>query len=183
MSFRNDPLRNVKVASPCPANWDEMIGDDRKRFCGDCKLNVYNLSGMTRVDAEQLLRSSEGRLCVRFYRRADGTILTQDCPVGWAKVKQRVSRVATAAFSIFAGFFGGVAAVSFSGISAVDCGPCRTVEKKKELPVVMGAMPIDGSFQQNEPPWIGDTDEPIQQIDPSWMGEVDLENFRKNSGN
>ena len=183
MSFVNDPLGNVRVASPCPANWNEMIGDGRKRYCGACKLNVYNLSGMTRADAEDLLRSSEGRLCVRFYRRADGTILTQDCPVGWAKVKQRVSKVAAAAFSIFTGFFGGVAAVSVSEATAVDCGPGRTVEKKKELPVVMGAIPIDEPFRQNDPPWTDEIDEPFQQLDPAWTGEVDIEHFRKNSGN
>ncbi len=108
MSRSNIPLDNIHIASPCPANWDEMYGDDRKRFCGDCKLNVYNLSDMTRREAEDLLIDSEGRLCVRYFRRADGTILTKNCPVGWAKVKQRVSRVATAAFSMVAGLFTGV---------------------------------------------------------------------------
>ena len=106
------PLENIHVASPCSANWEGMFGDDRKRFCGDCKLNVYNLSDMTRQDAENLIISSEGRLCVRFFRRADGTVLTKNCPVGWAAVKQRVSRVATAAFSLIAGLFGGLFAFS-----------------------------------------------------------------------
>ena len=112
MSKFNNPLENIHIASPCPANWDEMYGDDRKRHCGACKMNVYNLSDMTRREAEDLLVNSEGRLCVRFFRRADGSILTQNCPVGWAKVKQRVSRVATAAFSMIAGLFGGVFAFS-----------------------------------------------------------------------
>lgn len=107
-----NPLERVRIASPCAANWEEMQGDERKRFCGECRLNVYNLSAMTKREAETLLINSEGRLCVRFYRRADGTILTQDCPVGWARVKQRVSRIATAAFSMIAGFFGGFAAFS-----------------------------------------------------------------------
>ena len=141
MSFVNDPLGNVRVASPCPANWDEMIGDGRRRYCGDCKLNVYNLSGMTRNNAEDLLRRSEGRLCVRYFRRADGTILTHDCPVGWAKVKQRVTRVATAAFSIFAGFFGGIAAtVAISEDSSLDCGTCRPYVRPDEPPVIMGTV-------------------------------------------
>lgn len=103
-----NPLDNFHIASPCPANWDEMFGDDRKRFCGGCKLNVYNLSKMTRREAENLLYNSEGRLCVRFFRRADGTVLTKNCPVGWAAVKQRVSRVAMAVFSMVAGIVTGV---------------------------------------------------------------------------
>src|SRR3989337_3907613 len=103
-----NPLNNIKIASPCPADWNKMIGDERKRYCGDCKLNVYNLSGMTRAEAESLLINSEGRLCVRFFRRADGTVLTKDCPVGWQSFKKRVSKTATAVFSIFVGIFSGI---------------------------------------------------------------------------
>ncbi|HTK37138.1 MAG TPA: hypothetical protein VL325_01485 [Pyrinomonadaceae bacterium] len=112
MSNYDNPLKNVRIASPCSANWDEMYGNERKRFCGDCKLNVYNLSGMSREEAEDLIRNSEGRLCVRFYRRPDGSILTQDCPVGWAKIKQRVSAAATAIFSLLIGLFSGLLFVS-----------------------------------------------------------------------
>ena len=112
MSSYDSPLNNLRIASPCPANWNGMDGDDRKRFCGECKLNVYNLSGMTRYDAENLLRLSEGRLCVRYFQRADGTIITQDCPVGWAKVKERVSVFAAAALSLIISLFGALFVVS-----------------------------------------------------------------------
>jgi hypothetical protein len=103
-----NPLDNIKVASPCPANWNEMFGDERKRFCSECKLNVYNLSEMTKREAENFLIEAEGRVCVKFYRRDDGTILTKDCPVGWQAVKKRVSRTAKAFVSICAGIFGGI---------------------------------------------------------------------------
>ena len=89
-------LENVHVAAPCPADWTRMLGDDRVRHCCECNLNVYNLSEMTRAEAEELIRSREGRLCVRFYRRADGTILTQNCPRGLTVLIRRVSRVAAA---------------------------------------------------------------------------------------
>jgi hypothetical protein len=107
------PLNNLKIASPCSADWEGMYGDERKRFCGECKLNVYNLSGMTRGEAEALLENSEGRLCVRYYQRPDGTVLTADCPVGWAKVRQRLSAAATAAFSLIVTLLSGVLFVSF----------------------------------------------------------------------
>lgn len=112
----DSPLNNIQIASPCSADWNEMYGDDRKRHCGDCKLNVYNLSGMTKDEAESLVMNAEGRLCVRFYRREDGSILTQDCPVGWAKVKQRTRLYAAAAASLIMALFTGVLFVSlFSG--------------------------------------------------------------------
>jgi hypothetical protein len=50
-----------------------------------CKKNVYHLSNMSRAEAEALLEEHEGRVCVRFYQREDGSILTEeDCPVGLA---------------------------------------------------------------------------------------------------
>jgi hypothetical protein len=92
-------LANVSVASPCTASWERMSGDDRAHHCRECNLNVYNLSEMTGSEAEQLIASREGRLCVRFYRRADGTIITRDCPRALKKLIQRVSRIAGAALS------------------------------------------------------------------------------------
>jgi hypothetical protein len=59
-----------------------MSGDDQSRFCGRCAQFVYNLSEMTREEAEALIMETEGKMCVRFYRRADGTMLTKDCAVG-----------------------------------------------------------------------------------------------------
>jgi hypothetical protein len=139
MKRSTSPLNNVRVASPCSAEWNAMYGDDRKRFCGDCKLNVYNLSGMTRDEAENLLVTTEGRLCVRFYRRADGTILTKDCPVGWRALKRKVSRTAAAAFSLIAGFFGGV--VGFS--VAEESNEVGRIERPVSTPndtMTMGAI-------------------------------------------
>ena len=122
MSKFDSPLNNLRIASPCPANWDEMYGDGRKRFCGDCKLNVYNLSGMTREDAETLVTNAEGRLCVRYFQRADGTVITADCPVGWAKVKQRTRVYATAVASMLIALFSGVLFVSLFSNKKVSIG-------------------------------------------------------------
>ncbi|MGH7176452.1 MAG: hypothetical protein ACREJC_03640 [Tepidisphaeraceae bacterium] len=69
----------IDIATPCPASWDDMHGDDRVRFCDSCRLHVYDLSSMSREAAEELVSSREGRLCVRFYRRTDGAIVTRDC--------------------------------------------------------------------------------------------------------
>src|SRR3954470_12037102 len=102
------PLEGVRVAAPCKADWEKMVGDERMRYCGQCSLHVYNLSGMTKREAETLVANAEGRLCIRYYRRADGSILTRNCPVGLRAVKQRVTRIAGAALSAVLGFFAGV---------------------------------------------------------------------------
>ena len=108
MNKFTNPLSSIKIASPCSQDWNEMIGTERKRFCGECKLNVYNLSGMSQAEAENLLMNSEGRLCVKFFRRSDGTILTKDCPVGWQAIKRRASRISTAVVSLVFGVVSGL---------------------------------------------------------------------------
>jgi hypothetical protein len=109
MTEKIDLLGRVRVASPCRADWDAMEGDERMRFCQQCGLNVYNLSALTRPEAEALVARTEGRLCARLYRRADGTVLTKDCPEGLRAVRLRVGRAAGAAFAAVVGLFASVA--------------------------------------------------------------------------
>lgn len=93
-------INNIRIASPCPTEWSKMIGDERIRHCAECNLNVYNLSAMTEREVKKLIEATRGqRLCVRLYRRADGTVLTQDCPWGWRAMQRRISRVAGVALT------------------------------------------------------------------------------------
>jgi hypothetical protein len=71
-----------------------MEGDERIRFCSGCRLHVYNLSAMDLGEAAETLLEHEGRLCVRFYRRRDGTILTTDSPVGVERVRKQRRAIA-----------------------------------------------------------------------------------------
>jgi hypothetical protein len=98
-------LGNVRVASPCHERWEEMDGDARVRHCGKCDKNVYDLSAMTADAAESLLAEYGQNLCVRFYRRPDGTVMTADCPVGARRkrIRNTVIGVGAAAMSAFAG--------------------------------------------------------------------------------
>lgn len=164
MSRFQHPLDHVSVASPCPANWDDMIGTERARFCGQCSLNVYNLSAMTRTEAEDLIAQSEGRLCVRFFRRADGTILTQNCPVGFAAVRARLKRRATAVLTAIATFLGGVGLFSafdeFADRGTTVQGMRIPVERSlRREEMVMGTMispaeerQVMGRPELNNPP-------------------------------
>jgi Carboxypeptidase regulatory-like domain len=104
-------IDNLRIASPCSVGWESMSGDERKRFCSLCQLHVYNISEMTGDEVRELVTSAEGRICARLFRRADGTVLTRDCPVGLAaKIRRRVSRVGgailTATLSMFSVGFG-----------------------------------------------------------------------------
>lgn len=101
-------LDQISIPLPCPVDWNSMKGNEQVRFCRQCRQRVYNLSEMTRADAKRFLESRLGALhsrgaletphnesadnksadlrtaatpgvCVRFYRRPDGTIVTRDC--------------------------------------------------------------------------------------------------------
>jgi hypothetical protein len=71
-------LDRLVVESPCPADWELMQGTDQRRYCGECRKYVYDLSSMTVRQAEAILWQSKGNLCARFARLADGTTLTKE---------------------------------------------------------------------------------------------------------
>ncbi|MEO5929315.1 MAG: hypothetical protein ABIR47_05240, partial [Candidatus Kapaibacterium sp.] len=85
-------LDQIQIATSCTASWEEMAGNDRTRHCSQCDLNVHNISAMTSREAKTLISSAEGRICVRLFRRADGTVITQDCPVGRRASRKRFVR-------------------------------------------------------------------------------------------
>src|SRR5437773_4587997 len=82
MKTNEELLAKVRIASPCNARWEDMDGDERSRFCRHCTKHVYNFSEMTAQAVADLIRQREGPLCGRYFQRADGTMLTADCPVG-----------------------------------------------------------------------------------------------------
>src|SRR5262245_45218821 len=80
-----------------------MRGDERTRFCDQCRLNVYNLSALSLPEIETLLRKQEGRLCVGLYRRQDGTYLVDNCPVGLRALRNGLRRVISGFAAAFVG--------------------------------------------------------------------------------
>jgi hypothetical protein len=117
-----------------------MIGNEQVRFCAQCNLNVYNLSEMTKAEAERLIARSEGRLCVRYYARADGTILTRNCPTGLRALKKRLTRMANAVASLVLSFFAGV--FTFAGLQKTSPAPRYTFGPDSSLGVLV-AEPVD----------------------------------------
>jgi hypothetical protein len=133
-------LDQVRVASPCNASWDDMMGDERVRFCLSCEKNVYNLSAMTSTEAEALIEArSGGEICVRYYRRKDGTLMTQDCPVGARQKRTKKLLLAVAGA-------GAMAAAAVTAFSRTTCAPYDSPYDG----VVQGAMPIPDEYEMGE---------------------------------
>jgi hypothetical protein len=149
-------LNDIRIAAPCDADWADMVGDERTRHCGQCSKNVYNLSSMTAQQAAELVREREGRVCVRLYRRKDGTVLTADCPVGlaeraWRRAKRSTLAAAALTVALFTGLFAFFFARPTCSLPTYDPGP----------EMVMGAM---------APPQI-EMGEPMPE---EFMGEMEM---------
>lgn len=119
-------LDNLRVASPCTVDWEQMSGDDRVRACAQCQKKVYNLSELTREEAEALIVRTHGDLCGRYYQRKDGTVLLKDCEVGVARNRKRKAIAVGAA--AFLGGFGALLALAHRHQATPVAAPCALGE-------------------------------------------------------
>ncbi len=136
------PLANLRIASPCSADWNAMTGDDRARYCSECNLHVYKLSDMSEAEATAFVREAEGRTCVRFYRRADGTFLTRDCPSGLRAVRRKIASLAAGAAALFGFISLGVFSAWANKPENSTAGPVEKLQSctEEQQVMFMGAM-------------------------------------------
>lgn len=92
-------LKNLTIPSPCSTDWNSMKGNDQVRFCEHCDLSVFNLSAMTRHQAERLVTRSNGRLCVQFVSDPNGKPLFGEAGQKLYRISRRASRIAAGAFT------------------------------------------------------------------------------------
>jgi hypothetical protein len=139
----------IVIDIPCTASWDEMKGDHRTRFCSQCQLQVYDISEMTRGEAETLIAKHEGqRLCARFYRRPDGRVVTRDC----FSVRRVARRAATRTVTLVASLVLGIAGWTAWAFASTrfcdepprprDIEPFRTVLNWLDPPVLPGVTSV-----------------------------------------
>ena len=65
---------DLTIREPCEEDWSAMTGDGPRRYCDACERSVHNLSEMTKPEADALLESRTGRLCVRYAINPDGSV-------------------------------------------------------------------------------------------------------------
>ena len=139
------PLEAIQIAKPCRADWNHMTGDQRARFCGSCHKNVYDISQMTRAQAQQLIAEKEGNVCVRLHRRPDGTVITSDCPVGIAATSRPVWWGVAAMFALISAGLAGCATQSetMGDIAPVAALGSQTGKNQPIAPVKVETPPMD----------------------------------------
>lgn len=89
-SKTNEPLDNLTLSYSCPVAWNNMDGNERERLCKQCDKKVYNISNLSRSEANSFLLSKAGKeTCYSFYLRADGTIKTDNCPAIFRPIRDK----------------------------------------------------------------------------------------------
>jgi hypothetical protein len=146
-------LDNLQIAKPCHAVWEQMTpvdeaGGERVRHCGSCDKNVYRVAGMSRAEVTALIVAKEGQVCLRMAKRSDGSLITNDCPVGVAAWRKKMAKVGAAAAAAFAAIFAFASRTMTTmgepmptvGVVATPTMPVTPlVVEPAEHPVLMGA--------------------------------------------
>lgn len=94
---RPDEIDGLEIATPCQVPWDSLPGGARVRHCGKCKQNVYNIEAMSRGEALRLVAAREGQVCLRIFRRPDGTVVTAGC---WSRLRAARARGVSAFLAV-----------------------------------------------------------------------------------
>jgi hypothetical protein len=90
-------IQKIIIKRPCSKKWAEMAGGQRTRFCSQCSKKVHNLSDMSEREVKKLLEGDNGRICVTVRQNPDGSVATDNCPIPFRPVRNRIRAYAVAA--------------------------------------------------------------------------------------
>lgn len=95
----------LPIASPCHVDFASMTRKDAmRRFCGDCKKHVHDLTRMTEAEAKELLATREAAsLCVRYLADDRGQVVfLPDVPSSQLNPRKRARLATLAAAAVVA---------------------------------------------------------------------------------
>lgn len=91
---------DLSIKTPCPKKWEELAGDERRRYCSACALHVWNGARLRRAEAQALVVGATERVCMRLELDPTGAPRFADSPQprpGRAPLHTRVLRLAASA--------------------------------------------------------------------------------------
>ncbi|MDX2108402.1 MAG: hypothetical protein SFY67_18560 [Candidatus Melainabacteria bacterium] len=144
-------LSKVTLEKPCSQNWDEMVGDERERFCNKCSLNVYNLSSMTRDEAEEFLQvRNDGSVCLNYTSDAEGKVITDNVPRSLRPLRDRLQPILRVVSSFVAAF--GLFATSVFAqeqrLGGKPCVPTKNQNTQQQTVPMLGSPPVPSQAAQ-----------------------------------
>jgi hypothetical protein len=143
-------LERLYTSAPCTVAWSDMTGTERVRDCSQCSRKVFNISNMSTTEAEAFLKENGDSQCLAYYRRKDGTIMTDDCPVGLRKIRNTLRGLRRAAGVLISTL------LSIGAAFAQKAEPPFSAEKNKkadEVPhLLLGEVAVRDPFKYKVPP-------------------------------
>jgi hypothetical protein len=168
---RSRPL----VPNPCHEDWDKLTPEERGHFCTVCQTKVWDLSSLTKEEAEEFLRETEGDLCVS-YEEKGGEVVHREAPV--VPLGRLVRRLPAAA-----GFSLALAACTPSGQDAkpADGGNEAQTEPAQPKPEPEEVNPEEPKPDEEAPTTAVDAPEPLpepeeQHVKGKWVRPEDESN-------
>lgn len=74
MANPSETLNRLVIRSECRTPWEQMTGDDVRRFCEECEREVFDFARLSPTQIRAHLQASRGRLCARLTRQ-DGRLV------------------------------------------------------------------------------------------------------------
>ena len=118
MNANNSPWT---IKQRCAADWEKMRGDDKRRFCEQCRKFVHNVSAMTSAEREALARPENMHECVYYSERSGGDIANLSF---LARLRRMFPLLRIVGWSTLIGLM----PVSLSGCMGVRCPRPREVQ-------------------------------------------------------
>ena len=147
-------LDHLYLASPCSVSWESMVGSERQRNCGGCSRTVFNISDMTRREAEAFLLENGSSQCMKFYRRTDGTIMTDNCPRALRKIRDNCKVAARIAVGLVA-FMVSLPSALAQSVQTGDTAVVKNNLKKIAAPDTVAPVPAMPGGALAMPPMLG----------------------------
>jgi hypothetical protein len=109
------------------------------RYCGNCKRQVYNFSGIERPEAEALIFKHENQVAKTLFKRADGKFMTTDCPLAVKQARSMVLAVVIGMFFVL---------ICITGMLLVPHDP-QAATSSKSATSTSGSSSSSGSSSQS----------------------------------
>lgn len=189
---------SITIPEPCHENWENMLPDEKGRFCLSCSKSVHDFTGKTDLEIHRILMTHKGqKVCGRFSKSQLNRPL--NIRINLADLPKNISTTRSFAIAVFLVF--GSLLISCTDSFGQKMGEVEVVRpnktntntqtpatQKKTLPPdslrineepikgdVKWEVPVMGKMEYVEPDSlekIPDSTEVVPHIDPPYMGGV-----------
>jgi hypothetical protein len=123
MTNRSDRLDRLVIGFECRTAWERMRGEGPRRFCDECRREVFDFEQMLPAEIHARLQASRGALCVRLTRRDGHLVSARELELSEPATSRAPRRVPTIAAGLVSAWLstgtGAVAGAAQTGNAAV----------------------------------------------------------------